>query len=130
MPSWSNYEIVAILCIYVVGFFATAGAAGADIASNSRNTKDVHLGGLMGIFLPTVLAGGAAMLIIAGAYGGGMIRAEHIGNYNPVYLMSDIFSDRFGGAVWPNIANIAMIALAISALPGGVFLVVDRRQQL
>jgi cytosine permease len=112
---------MAILCVYVVGFFATAGAAGTDIASNSRNAKDVHLGGVMGIFLPTVLAGVAALGIVAGAYGSGMIRPEHFGNYNPVDLMTDIFTKRFGDSLGANVANIAMIGLAISAFPGACF---------
>ncbi len=33
----------------IVGFFATAGAAGADIASSNRDEKDVQLGGLVGV---------------------------------------------------------------------------------
>ena len=61
---------VAVLCVYVVGFFATAGAAGTDIASKGRNGSDVQWGGLVGIGLTTIIASGAAMLIIAGAYGG------------------------------------------------------------
>ena len=39
---WGDWQIMAILCIYIVGFFATAGAAGTDIASNSRSVEDVH----------------------------------------------------------------------------------------
>ena len=57
----------------MVGFFATAGAAGVDIAMSSRSKEDVHIGGIFGILLPTVLAGGVAMLIVAGAYGKGMV---------------------------------------------------------
>lgn len=114
---WSGWQVMAILCVYVVGFFATAGAAGTDIASNSRDAKNVHLGGIMGIFLPTVLAGIAALVIVACAYGGGMIRPEHFGNYNPVDLMTDIFTKRFGDRWGANIANLTMIGLAISAFP-------------
>ena len=33
----------------VVGFFATAGAAGADFGMNSRDERDVRMGGLVGI---------------------------------------------------------------------------------
>ena len=107
----SAWMVVGVLCTYIVGFFATAGAAGADIASNGRNPQDVHLGGLGGIVLPTVLGGGAAMLIVAGAYGGGMAKIG--GSLNPIDLMSGLI-----GAKW---ANIAMIALAISAFPGACF---------
>jgi cytosine permease len=117
----SQYEIVAILCVYIVGFFATAGAAGTDIASNCRNDNDVHTGGVTGIFLPTVLAGYVVMLIVAGAYGGNMIKPEHIGNYNPVFLMSDILQHKFEAKAGDQIANIAMIALAISSFPAACF---------
>ncbi|MFC1738260.1 cytosine permease [Planctomycetota bacterium] len=51
------------------GFFATAGAAGADFAMNSRNRKDVVLGGLFGITIAALVAGFFAILTIAGAIG-------------------------------------------------------------
>lgn len=51
------------------GFFATAGAAGADFAMNSRNTKDVVLGGFFGITVAALAAGFFAILTIAGAMG-------------------------------------------------------------
>jgi cytosine permease len=117
----SQMEIVAILCVYIVGFFATAGAAGTDIASNCRNNNDVHTGGVMGIFLPTVLAGYVVMLIIAGAYGGNMIRPANIGNYNPVDLMYDIFQAQFGAHSGKTIGDVATIALAISSFPAACF---------
>jgi cytosine permease len=118
--SWTNLEIVEILCVYIVGFFATAGAAGVDIASNSRTVEDVHIGGITGVLLPTVLSGWITMLIVAGAYGGNMVLEAHRGNYNPVDLMSDIFGAKFPGR-GATIANIAMIGLAISSLPGACF---------
>ena len=51
------------------GFFATAGAAGADFAMNSRDRKDVVLGGFFGITVAAVVAGLFALLTIAGAMG-------------------------------------------------------------
>ena len=51
------------------GFFATAGAAGADFAMNSRNTKDVAFGGFFGITVAALVAGTFALLTIAGAVG-------------------------------------------------------------
>ena len=58
-----------------------------------------------------MLAGGAAILIVAGAYGGGMAHAG--GSLNPIDLMPGLI-----GKDW---ANIAMVALAISAFPGACF---------
>jgi len=53
----------------VIGFFATAGAVGADFCSNNRNASDVKWGGIVGIWLPVVFAGGLAMIAVAGAHG-------------------------------------------------------------
>jgi cytosine permease len=53
----------------VVGFFATAGAAGVDFGMGNRNEKDIQLGGLVGIALAIVVAGGLPLIAIAGAHG-------------------------------------------------------------
>jgi len=53
----------------VVGFFATAGAAGVDFGSGNQNRNDVKMGGLIGIALAIVVAGGLPMIAIAGAHG-------------------------------------------------------------
>jgi cytosine permease len=50
----------------VLGFFATAGAAGADFGMSNRNGRDVALGGLTGIALPVLVAGGLPILAVAG----------------------------------------------------------------
>jgi cytosine permease len=51
----------------VIGFFATAGAAGVDFGMNSRNENDVKMGGLTGIALAIVIAGGLPVMSVAGA---------------------------------------------------------------
>ena len=61
--------IIALLCTYVAGFFATAGAAGCDFGMNNRNAKDVQLGGLVGIAGAIIFAGGFSLLIVAGVHG-------------------------------------------------------------
>lgn len=53
----------------VVGFFATAGAAGVDFGMGNRNAGDVQLGGLFGIALAVIVAGGLPLIAIAGANG-------------------------------------------------------------
>jgi len=53
----------------VVGFFATAGAAGVDFGMGNRNARDVRLGGLFGIALAVIVAGGLPLIAIAGANG-------------------------------------------------------------
>jgi len=54
----------------VVGFFATAGAAGVDFGMGNRNKKDIQLGGLVGIALAIIIAGGLPLIAIAGAHAG------------------------------------------------------------
>jgi len=58
-----------LLIQMVVGFFATAGAVGADFCMNNRDKRDVWLGGIFGVAVPTLLAGGLALITVAGAQG-------------------------------------------------------------
>ncbi len=53
----------------VIGFFATAGAAGVDFGTAARNPEDVKAGGLTGVTLSILVAGGLALIIAAGALG-------------------------------------------------------------
>ena len=53
----------------VIGFFATAGAAGTDFGMGMRNEKDVRWGGLVGISMAVLYAGGLPLLSVAGAKG-------------------------------------------------------------
>ncbi len=59
----------ALILQIVIGFFATAGAAGADFGMSNRDERDVRLGGLTGIALAIVYAGGLPLLSVAGAHG-------------------------------------------------------------
>lgn len=62
-----NWGAVATILQTVIGFFATAGAAGVDFGMNSRNEKDVRMGGLVGIAGAILIAGGLPLLSVAGA---------------------------------------------------------------
>ncbi len=53
----------------VVGFFATAGAAGVDFGMNSRDGRDVRWGGIVGILIAVLVAGGLPLMAVAGAHG-------------------------------------------------------------
>ncbi len=109
-PPLSIFAVLALISTYVVGFFATAGAAGADFGMNNRNAKDVHLGGLVGIALSTLFAGGLALLIVAGAYGGGKLAGAVM---DPTILMD--------GIVGKKTADVFMYLLAIAAFPPACF---------
>ena len=105
------WQIILLLCTYVVGFFATAGAAGADFGMNNRHAKDVHLGGLVGIALATIVAGGLALLVVAGAYGSA--KAGDGGVMQATGLM--------GGIMGKDTASVFWYLLAIAAFPPACF---------
>jgi len=70
VPSGANAYVGFMMLIQlVVGFFATAGAAGVDFGMNSRDARDVKWGGLAGVALAILIAGGLPMLSVAGAHG-------------------------------------------------------------
>ena len=68
-PAMSLFAVLAFLITYVVGFFATAGAAGVDFGLNSRNASDVSKGGLLGVALAIILTAGLSTCIVAGVHG-------------------------------------------------------------
>ncbi len=68
-PIHAPYLGFVMIIQVVVGFFATAGAAGVDFGLNSRNESDVRLGGLVGVTGAILVAGGLPLLAVAGAKG-------------------------------------------------------------
>jgi cytosine permease len=110
-PPLSAIELFLIAIANIVGFFATAGAAGADIASSNRDTKDVQLGGLVGVAGATIFTGCLALLIVAGTYGAGMM-ADKV-ELKPTELMKVIMG--------PQVANFFWLLLAIAAFPPACF---------
>jgi len=96
-------KVIAI----VIGFFATAGAAGADFGTNSRDEKDVNWGGLVGITLAALIAAGLPLISVAGAH------AANPGlgwNYDDVIKAS-------GGAV----ASAMFLLFAVASIPPTCF---------
>lgn len=66
-PQHDSFSAFTGLIAVVVGFFATAGAAGADFGMSNRDQRDVKWGGLIGVTLSIVVAGGLPILAVAGA---------------------------------------------------------------
>jgi len=64
--AWGGF--LAMLAL-VIGFFASAGAAGADFGLNNRNRRDIVWGGLTGITLAILVAGALPVLSVAGHLG-------------------------------------------------------------
>jgi cytosine permease len=97
-----------LLLQIVIGFFATAGAAGADFGMNSRDTRDVRLGGFVGIVVAVLFAGGLPLLSVAGAH------ALHPGMQGWTY-------DATISAVGGFLATAMFGLYAIASVPGACF---------
>ncbi len=105
------FGVIALCITYIVGFFATAGAAGVDFGMNNKDEKNVRMGGLVGIALATIIAGGGAILIAAGAFGKGLgagLDTADIG------FMSTIMGSEGAGKAFG-------LLLAIAAFPPACF---------
>ncbi|MHB8899429.1 MAG: hypothetical protein ACYC6Y_11830 [Thermoguttaceae bacterium] len=110
LPSSTNLMLLVIANI--VGFFATAGAAGVDIASSNRDAKDVQLGGLVGVAGATIFTGCLALLIVAGTYGAGLMEGKEV-ILKPTALMETIMG--------PGTAKVFWLLLAVAAFPPACF---------
>ncbi|MCR5164076.1 MAG: hypothetical protein K6C40_08680 [Thermoguttaceae bacterium] len=105
----SKFAVFNLMLAYILGFFATAGAAGCDMGAANRDSKDIHLGGLVGIVGSTVFAGGLSLAICAGAYGNGCDLPLN----ETTDLMNWIMGDTLG--------KVFLFALAIAAFPSACF---------
>ncbi len=108
LPSSTSLLLFAVANI--VGFFATAGAAGVDIASSNRDAKDVQMGGLVGVAGATIFTGCLALLIVAGSYG---LHGKEAGSIDPTKLMDVIMGKQ--------VAQIFWLLLALAAFPPACF---------
>ena len=110
-PPLSAGAIFGLTLTYILGFFATAGAAGCDFGMNNRDGKDVQLGGLVGVAGSTIFAGVLALLIVAGAHGAG--KSGDLAQMNPTQLMGSVLGAKVG--------VVCMYLLAIAAFPSACF---------
>jgi cytosine permease len=102
------FAVFALLIQVVVGFFATAGAAGADFGMNSRDARDVRLGGLFGIALAILYAAGLPLLSVAGAQG-----------MNPG--LNSFSYDAAIGTIGGVLATAMFLLFAITSIPSACF---------
>ena len=117
----SSLDVFLFAIANIVGFFATAGAAGVDIASSNRDSKDVQLGGLVGVAGATIFTGCLALLIVAGAYGSGMMAGKAV-ELDPTKLMDTIMGPASDEGLLAPVGH--------RRLPAGLLQFADRRQQL
>jgi len=108
----TSIDLFLVAIANIVGFFATAGAAGADIASSNRSESDVRLGGIVGVAGVTIFTGCMALLIVAGTYGGGLMDGKEV-ILKPTELMETIMG--------PGAAKLFWLLLAVAAFPPACF---------
>lgn len=113
--------VVALVLTYVVGFFATAGAAGCDFGSGNRDKGDVKMGGLVGVALAIIFTMGASALIVAGVYGNPEMHKAAVtaaGAKGGLILQSTGLISVIMGS---EAAKIIMFLLALTAFPSACF---------
>ena len=115
-----SFGVLAAMLTFVVGFFATAGAAGVDIASNGRNKGDVSMGGIVGIALAVIVTAGISILIVAGTYGSPDLCADAVkaaaGKDGLILQTPNLISVLMGKS-----AGVIMFLLAVAAFPPACF---------
>jgi len=94
----------------IVGFFATAGAAGVDICTSNRNRKDVSMAGIVGIIIAIVFTAGISVIVVAGARATGDIGPD-------VVNMTAALEKKLSPAVFAAV----MIGLTLASFPGACF---------
>ena len=108
----SNGGLQAILMMVgaIVGFFATAGAAGVDICTSNRNKDDVNKGGIVGIIIAIVFTAGISVIAVAGARAAGVIDPS-------VTNMTAALEKKLPTGVFAAV----MIGLTLASFPGACF---------
>ena len=76
----NNFLAFTGMLAAVIGFFATAGAAGTDFGTNARDDRDVRWGGIVGIIVAAMVAGGLPLIAVAGAHGAGLAQGFDYGD--------------------------------------------------
>jgi len=94
----------------IVGFFATAGAAGVDICMTARDKRDVSLGGYVGIVVAIIFTAGISVLAVAGARAAGVV--------DPSVAQ---MTAALGKKLSPGLFAVVMIGLTLAAFPGACF---------
>ncbi|HZT34136.1 MAG TPA: cytosine permease [Bryobacteraceae bacterium] len=91
----------------IIGFFATAGAAGADFGMSSRDARDVRWGGLVGIALAVLYAGALPLVSVAGGR-----QLFHLQSYS---------YDAVIGGIGGVLATAMFFLFALASIPGACF---------
>jgi cytosine permease len=115
-PAMGTWAVIVMMITYIVGFTATAGAAGCDFGTNARHKSDVFMGGFVGVLLAIFITAGLATLIVAGFYGGAegkALLAQGKVVLDPIALLTTILG--------PGAGKTVAFLLALCAFPSCCF---------
>jgi len=112
VPGGGSGAMTAFLSMVavIVGFFATAGAAGVDICTSNRDKKDVSMGGIFGVVIAIVFTAGVSVIAVAGAQASGVVGPE-------TTTMTAALSKKLS----PGLFSAVMIGLTLASFPGACF---------
>lgn len=108
--SGSGFKAMLVMIAAIVGFFATAGAAGVDICMSGRDKKDVSMGGIVGIVIAIVFTAGISVIAVAGARAAGVVDPS-------VTTMTAALEKKLS----PGLFAATMIGLTLASFPGACF---------
>ena len=97
-----------LLIQVVVGFFSTAGAAGADFGMENRDRRDIVWGGIVGICLAILYAAGLTMLAMAGGH------SQHPAFHSYAF-------DGLIGLIGGGLGQLMFFLYAVASIPGACF---------
>lgn len=135
-PAGAGLAAMLAMVGAIVGFFATAGAAGVDFGMNNRDRRDVNWGGIVGILLATVFTAGVACIGVAGAQRTGDLPNKTVDEARVAelkaqgkseqaieqqlaiedYTLTNGLKARHGNMAW-----LMMFGLTLAAFPGACF---------
>ena len=108
--SGGGLNAMLLMISAIVGFFATAGAAGVDICMSNRDKSDVSMGGIVGIVIAIVFTAGVSCIVMAGAHATGAVDPAG-------FQMTAALEKKLS----PGMFATVMIGLTLAAFPGACF---------
>lgn len=103
-------KAILVMVAAIVGFFATAGAAGVDICTSNRDKNDVSMGGIVGIIIAIAFTAGISVIAVAGARASGVI--------DPTVANMTLALQK---KLSPGLFAAIMIGLTLASFPGACF---------
>jgi cytosine permease len=108
--SGGGFSGMLLMITAIVGFFATAGAAGVDICMSNRNKGDVTMGGFVGIVIAIILTAGISCIVMAGAHATGKVGPADV-------KMTLALKQQLS----PGLFAVVTIGLILASFPGACF---------